>query len=64
VADPQFLGEQLATYTYSSLIAHTSGERTPISAILDTEAFSLTHPVRMQKMLQEARRYCADSGLH
>jgi hypothetical protein len=62
VADPQFLGEQIAAYPYSSLGAHT-GAHTPIASIIDSEVFSMTHTSRIQKMLQEARRYYADSGL-
>jgi len=62
VVDPQFLEEQIAAYQYSSLGAHT-GVPTPISVILDSEVFSITHPVRIQKMLQEARLYDVDSNL-
>jgi putative transposase len=64
VADPQFLWEQIVAYPYSSLGAHT-GVRTLTSTILDAEVFSMTHTVRIQKMLQEARQYCThfDSDL-
>ena len=62
VVDPQFLGEQIAAYPYSSLGAHT-GAHTPISSILDAEVFSITRAVRIQKMLQEARQYYADYDL-
>ena len=58
-ADPQFLEEQIAAYPYSSLGAYT-GAHAPFKAILDTTA---TPTVRIQKMLQEARRYSADAGL-
>ncbi|MCX6786796.1 MAG: transposase [Candidatus Kaiserbacteria bacterium] len=60
VVDPQFLGEQIAAYPYSSLSAH-AGIRTPISAILDAEIFSITRPARIQKMLQEARQYAQNN---
>lgn len=59
VVDPQFLGERIAAYPYSSLSAHT-GASTPLNALLDEEIFSITRPVPVQKMLQEARQYCAD----
>jgi len=62
VADLQFLGEQIVAYPYSSLRAHTD-VNAPIGAILDAEVFSMTHPTRIQKMLQEARQYYADSGI-
>ncbi|MFH1178635.1 MAG: transposase [bacterium] len=62
VVDPQFLGEQIAAYQYSSLGAHT-GAHTPISAILNADVFSVAHTVRIQKMLQEARQYCAECGI-
>lgn len=60
VVDLQFLGERIATYPYSSLSAHT-GSQTPTSAILDTEVFSVVRTVPIQKMLQEAVQYYADS---
>lgn len=56
VVDPQFLGERIAEYPYSSLGAHTR-VHTPISAILDTEVFSVTRTIPIQKMLQEAQQY-------
>jgi len=62
VVDPQFLGEQIAAYSYSSLGIHT-GVHMPTSTILDAEVFSITRPMRIQKMLQEARQYCADTNL-
>ena len=62
VVDPQFLGEQIAAYPYSSLGAHT-GAHTSTNTILDAEIFSIVHTVKIQKMLQEARRYYADSKL-
>ncbi|MFA6278519.1 MAG: transposase [Candidatus Paceibacterota bacterium] len=62
VVDPQFLGEQIAAYPYSSLGAHT-GAHPSTRPILDAEVFSITHTVRIQKMLQEARQYYADSNL-
>ena len=61
VVDPQFLGERIATYPYSSLSIH-AGARTPISAILDTEIFSVARVIPIQKMLREARQYCADDS--
>ena len=62
VVDPQFLGEKIATYPYSSLKAHTN-EKTPTSTILDSEVFSMVRTTPIQKMLQEARQYYADSDL-
>ncbi|MCR4276322.1 MAG: transposase [Candidatus Parcubacteria bacterium] len=62
VVDPQFLGERLSAYPYSSLSTH-AGARTPTSAILDAEIFSVARTIPIQKMLQEARQYCADSDI-
>jgi len=62
VVDPQLLGEQIAAYPYSSLGIY-SGIYRPIVTILDAEVFSTTHTIRIQKMLQEARQYYADSDL-
>ena len=62
VVDPQFLGERIAAYPYSSLSAH-AGANTPTSAILDAEVFSVARTVPTQKMLQEALKYCADSDI-
>ncbi|MDO8593299.1 MAG: transposase [bacterium] len=59
VVDPQFLGERISEYPYSSLSAHT-GAHTPTRSILDDEIFSVTRTVPIQKMLREARQYCAD----
>lgn len=59
VVDPQFLGEHVVTYPYSSIGAHV-GARTPTSAILDTEVFPITHTTQIQKMLQEARQYYSE----
>jgi REP element-mobilizing transposase RayT len=62
VADPQFLGEQVAGYPYSSLSAHT-GVPTQLSPILGSEMLSLARSVPIQKMLQEARRYATDYNI-
>ena len=62
VVDPQYLGEHIAAYPYSSLSAHM-GAHTPTSTILDTEIFSIVRSVPIQKMLQEAQRYGADSDI-
>ena len=62
VVDPQFLGERIAAYPYSSLSSHT-GARPPTRAILDAEIFSVARTVSIQKMLQEALEYCADSDI-
>ena len=59
VVDPQFLGERMAEYQYSSFSTHI-GAHTPIRTILDTEIFSVARTVPMQKMLKEARQYCSD----
>jgi len=62
VVDPQFLGERISAYPYSSLSTH-SGANTPIKTVLDTEIFSLARTVTIQKMLKEARQYCANSDI-
>ncbi|MDP1722890.1 MAG: hypothetical protein Q8L37_06830 [Candidatus Gottesmanbacteria bacterium] len=59
VVDPQFLEEHLTAYPYSSLGAHR-GAHTPTGAILGTQSFSAVSTVPLQKMLREARQYCAD----
>lgn len=60
--DPQFLGERIAAYPYSSLSSHT-GAHTPINTILDAEIFSIVHRVPIQEMLKEALEYHADSDI-
>lgn len=62
VVDPQFLGERIAEYPYSSLSAHT-GERALTRTILDAEVLSMARTITIQKMLKEARQYCADSDI-
>ncbi len=62
VVDPQFLEEHLVAYPYSSLSAHT-GARTLNSPILDPQVLSGARTVPLQKMLREARRYSAESGI-
>lgn len=62
VVDPQFLGERIAEYPYSSLSAHT-GARATTRTILDAEVLSVARMVTIQKMLKEARQYCADSDI-
>ena len=62
VVDPQFLGERIAAYPYSSLGVHT-GVQTPARAILDAEVFSIARTVPVQKMLQEALKYHADTDI-
>ncbi len=62
VVDPQFLGERIAAYPYSSLSIH-AGAQAPTRAILDTEIFSMVRTVPIQKMLQEALKYHADSDI-
>ena len=62
VVDPQFLGERIAAYPYSSLSTH-AGVHTPTRTILDAEIFSVARTVTIQKMLREARQYCADSDI-
>ena len=59
VVDPQFLGEHLAAYSYSSIGPHT-GTLAQISPILDEQTHSLARTIPIQKMLQEARAYYAD----
>lgn len=62
VVDPQFLGERIKEYSYSSLIAH-GGVDTPIRAILDAEIFTAVRAVPLQKMLQEARKYGTEADI-
>jgi putative transposase len=62
VVDPQFLGEQMAIYPYSSYGAHT-GTPTPASPIVDVGLFPIARMTPAQKMLQEARLYCTDSNI-
>ena len=62
VVDPQFLEEHLTAYPYSSLGAHT-GAPTPTRTILDPQSLSTARMVSLQKMLQEARQYAADSAI-
>lgn len=58
--DPQFLEEQIVAYPYSSLAVH-KGIPAPISTIVDTEEIrSIARMLPIQKMLREARQYCAD----
>lgn len=59
VVDPQFLGERIAAYPYSSLRAYM-GLQTPIRTILDADMIPVARTVALQKMLQEARKYCVD----
>jgi putative transposase len=54
--DPQFLGEHIAAYPYSSLGAYVDA-KTPTRTILDAEVFSIARVGQIQKMLQEARQY-------
>lgn len=62
VVDPQFLGDRIASYPYSSLSSH-NGIHTPTTSILDAEIFSLAHKIPIQKMLQESLQYWADSDI-
>ena len=62
VVDHQFLEEHLVAYPYASLGAYADAH-TPTSTILDAETVSKARTVPIQKMLQEARRYCVDSGI-
>ena len=62
VVDPQFLEEHLMAYPYSSLGAYT-GTRTQNTPLLDRDILTTARPLPLQKMLQEARRYSADSGV-
>jgi len=62
VVDPQFLEEHLTAYPYSSLGAHT-GASVPTRTIVDAQMLSTARMVSLQKMLQEARQYSADSNL-
>lgn len=60
VVDHQYVGEHLAAYPYSSLSAYY-GVPTTTSALLDTEILSTARTIPIQKMLHEARQYCATS---
>jgi hypothetical protein len=62
VVDPQFLGERLAAYPYSSLSGHT-GTPAAANAILDAEIFSVVRTIPIQQMLQEALEYHAGSDI-
>lgn len=62
VVDPQFLGERIEAYPYSSLRIH-SGASTPTSSIVDAEIFSIVRATPVQKMLREALQYSADSDI-
>lgn len=62
VVDPQFLGERITAYSYSSLGSH-AGVPAPTNALVDTEIFSVVQTVPIQKMLREARQYCADADI-
>src|SRR3989344_3450702 len=62
VVDPQFLGDRIVAYPYSSLNSHRD-EHATTRAILDTEVFSIVRMVPIQKMLQDALRYSADSDI-
>lgn len=62
VVDSQFLEEHLMAYPYSSLGAYT-GTLTTSAPILDAQILSVARTVPLQKMLQEARRYSAESSM-
>ena len=62
VVDPQYLGEHVTTYPYSSLGAYT-GAPAQTRPILDPEVLSTARTIPMQKMLQEARAYSADFNI-
>lgn len=62
VVDPQFLEEHLTAYPYSSLGAHMGAHTTSVP-ILDTELLATMRSVPLQRMLQGARRYSADTGI-
>ena len=57
VVDPQFLGQHIFAYPYSSLGAYTEAS-SQTSPIVDLET-PLTRALPIQKMLQEARQYSA-----
>lgn len=57
--DPQFLGEHIAAYPYSSFSAYTDAHM-PTRTILDAAAFSIPHTAHIQKMLREAQQYYAE----
>lgn len=62
VVDPQFLEEHLKAYPYSSLGVHI-GVHNVSAPIIDAHTLSAVRTIPLQKMLQEARRYSADSGI-
>lgn len=59
VVDPQFLGERIAAYPYSSLGAHMEAQ-TPLRAILDAEIYASLPKLPVHAMLQESLKYRAD----
>ena len=61
VADPQFLGEHIAIYPYSSIGVHR-GVTTQTSPIVELETSS-ARTIPIQKMLQEARLYSAHANI-
>jgi putative transposase len=62
VVDHQFVEEHLGTYPYSSLAAH-QGAQTATKAILAHESLSLVRTTSIQKMLQDAQLYYANSSM-
>ncbi|HUY62523.1 MAG TPA: transposase [Candidatus Paceibacterota bacterium] len=62
IVDPQFLGERIAAYPYSSFRAY-AGISTPSDAILDAKMLSRGRAVPMQRTLKEALTYHVDTGI-
>ena len=59
IVDPQFLGEKISAYPYSSLGAYTNAQA-PIRPIIDEEVFSVVRLTPIPEMLKEARQYYAE----
>lgn len=61
VVDPQFLGERIAAYPYSSYKAH-AGVSTSLRAILDAKTLP-GRPASAARLLSDALAYAADSDV-
>lgn len=62
IVDPQFLGERIAAYPYSSLKAQ-GGAPTPLKAILDAEMLPRGRALPAARLLKEALAYDAASDV-
>lgn len=63
VVDHQFVVEHLMAYPYSSLAAY-AGLESPLRPILDAKLLAeAQRPAPIQKMLRDAREYCANRNI-